>query len=81
MAKPWFLGTPDAEGRWGDGRIDDDIHFWRQWKAAGNTVFCAPRRVIGHCELFVMWPNINLEHIMQHASDYWREGAPRGVWR
>jgi hypothetical protein len=32
---PWFLGTPKADGHWGDAadgedhRIDPDIHFWR----------------------------------------------------
>lgn len=81
MTKPWFLGVPDAESRWGDGRTDEDIHFWRQWKASGNTVFCAPRCVIGHAELYIIWPNRNLENILQHSRDYWKEGSPSGVWR
>lgn len=81
MRKPWFLGVPDAHGRWGDGRTDEDIHFWRQWHASGNTVACAPRCVIGHAELYVIWPDRNLQNILQHSSDYWRDGQPMGVWR
>jgi hypothetical protein len=29
--KPWFHSKPDAEGGWGDGRIDDALWFWRQF--------------------------------------------------
>lgn len=81
LAKPWFLGVPDPSGGWGDGRTDDDTHFWRQWARAGNTAFCAPRCVIGHFEGYVIWPNRNLENVLQHSSDYWRAGSPTEVWR
>lgn len=81
LAKPWFLGVPGADGTWGNDRVDEDIHFWRQWHKAGNTVFCAPRCVIGHAELYLIWPNRNLENTLQHSSDYWRDGAPNEVWR
>jgi len=81
LAKPWFLGVPANDGGWGPGRVDDDIHFWRQWKKAGNSMFCAPRCVIGHAELYIIWPDRNLENTLQHASEYWRDGSPIGVWR
>lgn len=81
MEKPWFLGVPAADGGWGDGRTDDDTYFWRQWKKAGNAAFCAPRCVIGHAELYIIWPNRNLENTLQHSRDYWRDGSPMGVWR
>jgi len=79
--RPWFLGVPDAEGGWGAGRVDDDIHFWQQWKRAGNRVFCAPRCVIGHIEQFIIWPDRNLETKLQHSRDYWSDGQPLEVWR
>lgn len=81
MRQPWFLGVPDARGGWGDGRTDDDIYFWRRWHEVGNTVYCAPRCVIGHAELFVIWPSRNLENILQHSRDYWRDGPPQEIWR
>ena len=81
LERPWFLGEPDAQGRWGTDRRDDDITFWRKWRAAGNTVVAAPRCVVGHAELQIIWPNRNLENILQHPSDYWKTGAPMDVWR
>ena len=81
MPKPWFLGIPDAKGGWGEGRTDDDTHFWRQWAKAGNSAFCAPRCVIGHAELYIIWPDRNMQNTLQHSRDYWRDGSPIGVWR
>jgi hypothetical protein len=51
MQKPWFLASADSSGEWGDGRVDEDIHFWRQFKAAGNSVFITPDVRIGHLEV------------------------------
>lgn len=48
--KPWFQCHPDPSGGWGDGRIDGDVWFWRQWQAAGNTVAIDPQVRIGHLE-------------------------------
>ena len=48
--KPWFVSTPDANGQWNDGKIDDDIHFWYQWKKAGNSIYVDPGTRIGHLE-------------------------------
>jgi SAM-dependent methyltransferase len=80
LPRPWFIGKPDEDGRWGAGRTDDDIHFWRNWRAAGLQIHCAPRVVIGHAELQVIWPSANLEPLYQYASDYWTEGEPPGTW-
>jgi len=81
MSRPWFVGVPDNDGRWGDGRIDDDIHFWNVWRDAGNTVYAAPRCVIGHTEVQVIWPDVNLQPMFQHVSDFWAGGEPRNTWR
>lgn len=81
LAKPWFLGVPEKDGTWGDGRTDDDTWFWRQWARAGRRAFCAPRCVVGHFEGFIIWPNRNLENELQHSSEFWRQGPPSGVWR
>jgi hypothetical protein len=80
LPKPWFVVVPDPEGRWGPGRTDDDIHFWRNWRAAGFNIHCAPRCVIGHAELQVIWPSKELQPLYQYASDFWNEGEPRGTW-
>ena len=54
VPKPWFITTADAKGEFGDGRTDDDIHFWRQWEKAGNSLYLDPRVRIGHLEEMVV---------------------------
>lgn len=80
LPKPWFLGKPDANGDWGDGRTDDDIHFWRQWAAAGLSLYLANRVPVGHAELMVRWPGRDLKAIYQHPSDFWAHGKPEDAW-
>ncbi len=79
--KPWFFGEPNKDGMWGDGRIDDDIWFWRQWEKAGNTLYLANRVVIGHAELMIRWPDMNLQAFYQTPNDYWGKGKPEGCWK
>lgn len=81
IKKPWFVGVPDENGEWGDQRTDDDIHFWRQWETAGNTLMVASRVAIGHAELMIRWPDENLQATYQHPSEFWQDGAPDNVWR
>lgn len=81
MKRPWFIGTPDADGRWTNKRTDDDIAFWRRWHEAGNSVFCASRISIGHAQLKILWPDENLQIITQDTSDYWTDGAPEEIWK
>jgi hypothetical protein len=54
VPKPWFITTADAQGEFGDGRVDDDIHFWRQWEKAGNSLYIDPKVRIGHLEEMVV---------------------------
>ncbi len=80
VPRPWFLGRPDVEGSWNDGRVDDDIHFWQQWRAAGRKVHIALRVPIGHAELMVRWPDEQFQPIHQHPSEFWKSGPPPEVW-
>lgn len=82
LPHPWFRSTPNAQGRWSEGKTDADIHFWKIWEAAGNTLAVAPRVVIGHLELMVRWPSAaDLKPMWQTAKD-WGETRqpPPGTW-
>lgn len=81
MPKPWFMPVPDEKGEWGDNRRDSDVQFWCQWHDCGNTVFAAPRVVIGHTEQVVSWPDKNLKTFRQGMSDYQEHGKPKEAWK
>ena len=80
---PWFLGKPCADGHWGDPqpgeppRVDPDIHLWKQFKKAGNTLGLAPQIAIGHAELKITWPGRDLKPVYQTPSNYWNQGGRR----
>lgn len=80
LPKPWFHSTPSPAGDWHEGHIDEDISFWQKWAAAGNTLHLANRVPIGHMELMVRWPDINLEVMYQSTRDFQTKGVPEGVW-
>lgn len=50
LPKPWFHSEPNEDGQWADGKIDDDIWFWKQWSEAGHSVYIEPTCRIGHLE-------------------------------
>jgi len=81
LERPWFLAQPNSEGRWDDGQVDADIYFWKRWKAAGNTLFLAPRVVVGHMEEVITWPDKDFKAIRQNITDYVVNGQPKGVFR
>lgn len=81
MPRPLFLAKPAADGTWGDGHVDEDIYFWRQWEAAGKTLLNANRVVVGHLELMIKWPTRNLKTIHQRVAEFWNDGPPEGVWK
>ena len=81
MQKPWFKAVPSPAGDWGEGSVDEDIEFWRGWERAGNTLHLANRIAIGHMELLVKWPDINLNVMHQPVTDYQLNGVPEGVWK
>jgi hypothetical protein len=53
VPKPWFCTKANDNGEYGEGRLDDDIWFWHQWKEAGKTVYVHPDCRIGHLQLMV----------------------------
>lgn len=81
MPHPWFVGQPAPDGTWGEGRIDDDIHFWLQWSNAGNSLYVANRVVIGHAELMFTWPDQNFDAIHQYPSEWHETGKPEKAWQ
>lgn len=82
LPRPWFLPSPDEQGRWGTGRTDEDTHFWRQWEKAGNTLFIAPHITIGHLEVMVRWVGEDTKPVFQTARE-WEATLmpPQGAWR
>lgn len=81
LPRPWFERRFDSRGGYGDEGCDPDVAFWRKWKEAGNTLYVALRVPVGHCELMVRWPDINLEADFQRPSDFWKDGPPTTLWR
>lgn len=82
MRKPWFHSTPNEQGEWNDGRVDDDMWFWQQWRESGNRVFVTPRVVIGHGEYVITWPGPDLSTPLQQSTrDYAANGKPGNVWK
>jgi hypothetical protein len=81
LPKPWLHGQPASDGGWGDGRIDPDIYFWRQWRQAERTLYLANRVVVGHLELMIRWPDQDMRSIYQHPSDLKRSGPPADKWQ
>lgn len=81
LPKPWFQSLPSPAGDWNDGHVDEDIQFWRKWEAADNSLHLANRVAIGHMELLVKWPNVNLEVIHQPVTEFQKNGVPDEVWK
>lgn len=81
MKKPWFLGVPAPDGGWGEGRLDEDIFFWRNFAEAGNKLFLAPHVVIGHCQQVVTYPDQDLRPRHAYIPDVCRQGKPDWVRR
>lgn len=81
VSKPWFLGVPAPDGSWGEGHVDEDIYFWRNWARQGKTLYAANRVAVGHIEPMIKWPGRDLGVIHQRAADYWNEGPPKETWK
>lgn len=76
VPKPWFHHVPDADGAWHDGRVDDDVAFWKKFVAAGNRACIAPRVSIGHLQMMVTWPDEFLRPVHQYVNDWRSKGRP-----
>lgn len=84
MKKPWFLARANDQGEWTGGHTDEDIYFWKQWAACGNTLGLATHVSVGHAELMVTWPSRTdaSGKVQQHTTEYWNSGqkAPEKAW-
>ena len=72
LPHPWFFGVPNDEGKWEEGKIDDDIHFWHKFRKEGFKVCMANNINIGHMEILIKWPG----KVYQPVSDYYKAGKP-----
>jgi hypothetical protein len=71
--RPWFHSRPAFNGTWkGEGKIDDDMFFWAQWKNGGNNVYIDHRISIGHMEELVSVVDMNGECVRIPVDDFWR---------
>lgn len=79
--KPWFQDVPNEDGNYNGKHTDADIHFWRQFKKAGNRVYVTPRVSIGHGEFVCVWPGKDLQSpVFQYVGDYTSNGKPKTAW-
>lgn len=74
IPKPWFRDFPNDEGSWNENRVDADIHFWRQAVDAGLNIQMSLDVLVGHLELVVTWPGMQLGTVYQSLND-WRENG------
>lgn len=74
LPKPWFFSQPDDNGQWSDGKIDDDIWFWKQWREAGFSVFLDPGCRIGHLEEMIAVYDENYQPVHIYPGD-WKDHA------
>jgi tRNA (mo5U34)-methyltransferase len=81
IGHPWFWDQPNSEGRWGPGRVDADIWFWKQLEKAGKRALLATRIVVGHLELLVGWPDESLQVMYQMPGDFHDKGKPKNCWK
>lgn len=77
--RPWMNATPSEDGKWGDGKMDADMDFWRRWHEAGLKLYLAPRVVIGHLQEMIAWPGRDLKPIHQSIMQYQEDGMPEGA--
>ncbi len=76
LPRPWFRELPDKDGRWGNDRVDPDIYFWKNWKAAGYNLHIATGVSIGHCQQVVTWPDRQLQPFHQYLDNFQKQGPP-----
>jgi hypothetical protein len=73
VAKPWFYCKPADDGTWGEGRIDSDVWFWKQWREAGHKLYIEPGTRIGHVEEMVVMHDDNFQIKHYYPKDYDKE--------
>lgn len=83
LPHPWFLAAPAPDGRWGEGRVDEDVSFWMKWEKHQRSLYCAHEVAVAHGEWTLTWPGVTPEGVRplrQSADDFDRHGKPANVW-
>jgi predicted SAM-dependent methyltransferase len=78
LKKPWFLGKPNEDGDWKEGRIDPDIYFWHNFYEAGNKVCLATNIMIGHMQMMATFPGPARKSFK--PEHYYMNQLSRGEW-
>lgn len=73
VQKPWFWAKPEENGDWEDGRMDDDIFFWHQWRLAGKNIYVTPSVSIGHLEETVAAFDKDMKPVHMYVRDWRKE--------
>ena len=81
MTHPWFVESPNKDGRWEEHRVDADIGFWKNFALAGNKLYLAAQVAIGHCQQVVTLPDKNLRPQHAYITDLQKFGYPEWVRR
>lgn len=74
MPHPWYWDQPGPDGKWGEGHLDADMYFWKQFREAGNQAYLAPGICLGHLQQVVTFtgtPENNWEpiHVYMQKAD------------
>jgi hypothetical protein len=84
VPKPWFIAEASERGDFRGGHIDEDIHFWKAFHKAGNTLGIATQVSVGHAELMITWPSRSsgTGKVQQHSTEFWNtDRTPaEGAW-
>jgi len=78
LAKPWFLAHPNEAGEWGEGRIDEDIHFWHNFHKEGRKACLAPSVMLGHMQMMCTFPGPARKAFK--PVHYYMNQLDRGQW-
>lgn len=79
LKKPWFVGVPDSNGDWGDGRMDEDIWFWKNFSDSGLKLAMAHKIGLGHLQLLTTFPGRpqdNYKPVHLYNNDVQLKGMP-----
>lgn len=75
VPRPLFLAVPDSDGHWYHDRVDADIFFWNQARAAGLRCFLATKVRVGHLQQMITWPTADFGVTHQHVEDFTKHGT------
>lgn len=76
VPKPWFQEIPDDKGGWGEGHVDPDIWFWKQWEKSGRTLYQANHVRIGHAQIMATFPDRLWRPVHIHMNEFHQSGVP-----